>query len=372
MASVSKRVRAGKVSFLVRWRDEERRECKRSFPRKVDADKFRAAIEHQLNSGTYVDHRAGKQTFRDYAEAWRTAQPHRPNTKRRVRSNLERHIYPAIGTRPLTAVRPSEVQALVGRLSVDLKPASVRIVFATLRSVFRVAVRDRLIPHSPAEHIAQPQIRKARIVPLSVEQVEALAEALPVRYRALVIVAAGLGLRPGELFGLRVCDIDFIRRVVRVEQQNQPGEEGAPLKTESSYRTIPIPDVTLHALVRHLRDYPALRDGRVFTNGAGRPLDEALFKTPWQVARSSTGLARVRIHDLRHFYASVLIAAGRSVKEVSERLGHKNASETLNTYAHMWPTDDDGTRAAVDAAFTVRPESAPVFDLRDKSAGQTG
>jgi integrase len=351
MASVKKVTVHGNDRWQLRWRDADGKPGKRNFETAREANRERARIEHELHSGTYVDTRAGKVTFAEYAEAWREAQPHRPNTARRVRSNLEQHIYPAIGSRPLTAVRPSEVQALVGRLSVHLNPSSVRIIFATLRSVFRVAVRDRLIPYSPALDIAQPQVRKARVVPLVVEQVEALADALPRRYWALIIVAAGLGLRPGEAFGLRVCDVDFLRKFARVEQQNQPGEDGAPLKTESSYRRVPIPEVVLHALVAHLREYPAKREEHIFTDEKGEPLDDQSFKHTWLLARRQAGLTRVRLHDLRHFYASVLIAAGRSVKEVSERLGHKNAAETLNTYSHLWPTDDDGTRAAVDAAF---------------------
>jgi integrase len=148
-----------------------------------------------------------------------------------------------------------------------------------------------------------------------------------------------------------VCDVDFARKFARVEQQVQPDEGVAPLKTDSSYRTVPVPDVTLHALVAHLRQYPAKREAPIFSDEKGDPLDDYSFKHTWLLARRRTGLTRVRLHDLRHFYASVLIAAGRSVKEVSERLGHKNAAETLNTYSHLWPTDDDGTRAAVDTAF---------------------
>jgi len=358
MASVKKRERDGKTTYLVRWRDEAGRQCKRSFTKKLGpggADAFCANVEHDLRAGTYVDLSAGKVTFAEYAEQWRLSQPHRPNTARRVKGDLNRHVYPAIGSRALTAVRPSEVQALVGRLSVRLKPTSVRIVFASLRAVFRAAVRDRLISYSPAKGIALPQVHRSRVVPLAVEQVEALADALPRRYRALVVAAAGLGLRPGEVFGLRVCDVDFLRKVVRVEQQNQPDAEGGaggPLKTDSSYRRIPVPEVTLHALVAHLREYPAGRDEYVFTNERGQPLDDNSFKHAWLLARRRAALPRqVRLHDLRHFYASVLIAAGRSVKEVSERLGHKNAAETLNTYSHLWPADDDGTRGAVDAAF---------------------
>lgn len=375
MASVKKRTdRDGKTTYLVRWRDEAGRQCKKSFDKKLGpdgADAFKANLEHELRAGTYVDLRAGKVAFRDYAEEWRLGQPHRPHTVRRVRSNLEQHVYPSLGTRPLVAIKPTEIQALVGRLSVKLRPSSVRIVLTTVRSVFAAAVRDKLIPVSPAAHVKRPTVHRVRIVPLTVEQVEALAEGLPGRYRALVATASGLGLRPGEVYGLRVGDVDFLRKVARIEQQIQPDEGVAPLKNASAYRTIPVPDRVIKALAAHLQAYPS--KGLVFTHEDGSALDDHSFKHTWRLARRRARLGAVRLHDLRHFYASVLIGAGRSVKEVSERLGHSSAAMTLDVYSHLWPKDDDGTRGAIDDAFAApRPESAPIVDLRSKRAGQTG
>ena len=374
MASVSKRVRDGRTTYVVRWRDESGRQQKRSFAKKLGpdgADAFGAKVEHDLLAGTYVDLAAGRVTFRDYAEAWRTGQPHRPHTARRVQSNLEQHIYPALGARPLASVKPTEVQALIGRMSTTLRPSSVRVVLTTLRAVFSAAVRDRLIPQSPAAGAKRPSVHRVLVVPLAVEQVQALTEALPARYRALVVVASGLGLRPGEVYGLRTRDVDFLRKVARIEQQVQPREGVAPLKNAAAYRTVPVPDRVVEALAAHLAAYPSAHF--VFTHPDGSPLDDHSFKHTWLLARRRAGLPRVRLHDLRHFYASVLIAAGRSVKEVSERLGHTNAAMTLNVYSHLWPTDGEGTRGAIDRAFdVVRPESAPVVDLRRKGAGQTG
>lgn len=149
MASVEKRVRDGRTTYLCRWRDETGAQRKRSFVRKVDADRFRSEVEHQLNTGTYVDHSAGRQSFRVYAETWRAAQPHRANTAANTRSRLEHHVYPAIGNRPLAAIRNSELQAFVKGL--DLAPSSVRPVWGTVTAIFRAAVRDRLIGHNPCE-----------------------------------------------------------------------------------------------------------------------------------------------------------------------------------------------------------------------------
>lgn len=358
MASVSKRVRAGKVSFLVRWRDEERRECKRSFPRKTDADKFRAAIEHQLNSGTYVDPKAGKITFREYGEAWRALmhtpdgasdgrQPHRTNTARRVESNLRVHVYPAIGDRPLSAIRHSEIQALVGRMAATLKPSSVRPVVRTLSSVFNAAVRDRLIPFDPSDDVGLPELDEVEVRFPTVEELDRMVDELPRRFQAIALVAALAGLRPAEVYGLKVSDVNFFRKEIRVRQQSQPHGIG-PLKNRSAYRTVPIGDELKAVLAEHLAEYPAKGDEFIFRAANGRVMSDALLKQAWMHARNRAAVAGLTMHHLRHFYASVLIRAGLSVKEVSKRLGHKNAAMTLNVYTGLWPEDDDRTREAID------------------------
>ena len=174
MASVSKRIRDGRTTYVVRWRDDDGRQRKLSFAREVDADRKRADVEHSLNSGSYIDPRAGLETFRAYADRWRAAQPHRPNTAARIASQCNARIYPALGARSLASIRPSDVQAFVTGLSVDLKPSSVRAIATTVRSVFRAALDDRVIGIDPTVRIRMPQVPRQQIVPLSVEQVRAL------------------------------------------------------------------------------------------------------------------------------------------------------------------------------------------------------
>lgn len=353
MATVDKDSTRTKTPYVVRWRDEAGKQRKKGFARKVDADRFRAEVEHSLNTGSYIDPRAGRQTVRDYAEAWRFAQPHRANTAMRVKSQLERHIYPTLGTRPIAAVRPTEVQALVSALSSTLAPGSVRTLFATLSAVFGAAVRDRLIAHDPTQRIALPAVSRERVVPLTVDQVQALIDGLPPRYRALGVVAVGAGLRQGEVFGLQVRDVDFLRRVIRVERQVQPTGVG-PLKNRAAYRAIPVGSVVIEALAAHLAAYPAGQSDFIFRTTSGEPLHRGTFKQPWSDARRAAGLPAVGMHECRHFFASALIRAGLSVKVVSERLGHSNAAMTLNVYSHLWPDDEDRTRQAIDGVFAAR------------------
>ena len=127
----------------------------------------------------------------------------------------------------------------------------------------------------------------------------------------------------------------------------------APLKTQASYRTVPLPSVVLDALASHLGAHPAGEAGLIFTDDCGLPIRRNRFSdSVWLPAVKAAGLAPgVHFHDLRHFYASLLIRHGESVKVVQARLGHASASETLDTYSHLWPDSEDRTREAIDAVL---------------------
>jgi integrase len=128
---------------------------------------------------------------------------------------------------------------------------------------------------------------------------------------------------------------------------------GAP-KTEASRRTIPLPQVALEGLAVHLQRFPT--DGLLFTDDSGRMIRRATFnQSVWRPAVRTAGLpAGSGFHALRHYYASLLIRHGESVKVVQSRLGHATASETLDTYSHLWPDSEDRTRAAVDVVLGAR------------------
>jgi integrase len=127
-----------------------------------------------------------------------------------VRSRLTHHVHPAFGSRPIVSIRPSDVAAFASGLSTSLKPTSVRTITTTVTAVFRAAERDRIISGNPAEGVKLPSVERRQVTPLSAEQVYSIADNLPARYTAVAVV--GTGLRPDELLGLQVGDIDFLRR----------------------------------------------------------------------------------------------------------------------------------------------------------------
>lgn len=359
MAHIQPRRTARGTSYRVRYVDPDGREKSRTFHRKAAAADFAAETEHRIRAGSYVDPAAGRVTVHDYLEQWRGEQAHhRPSTARNYADRFRTMVYPYLGHMPLARVKPSTVRSWQRQL-VD-KPyaaGNIQVVRGMVAGAFRDAVRDRLLSSSPFDGVKAPEQHKEQVVPLTVTQVATCANTITHRYQALVWTAAGTGMRRSELWGLTVDRVDFLRKTVRVDRQLVGRtRDGAPIfgppKSKAGVRTIPIGHATIDELAAHLAKYPPGPHGLVFTTRTGRPISPGTWADAWHRARAAAGMgAGDGLHQLRHFYASLLIAAGRPVNEVQERLGHATAQETLDMYAHLFEGHEDGTRAAVDAAL---------------------
>ncbi len=333
------------------YRGPDHREHTKTFDKKVDADNWLATEQADMLRGAWIDPAAGRGTLKDYVDLWLTQQPHwRPATRHAVENNLRVHVLPVLGDRPLASLRRSDVQTFVG--SLRLAPSTVATVHQHLRTVLGAAVEDGRIVRNPAVGVRLPEVVQAPIVPLTPEQVWALADAAPSSLRAAVVLGAGLGLRQGETLGLTVDRVDWMRREVRVDRQMVTPAAGPPAfgppKTQASYRTVPAPDVVLGELSAHVKAFGEGDDRILFHTEDGRPIGRNRFGDGWRATTARAGLSGVRYHDLRHHFASALIASGCSIKAVQEALGHASAKETLDTYSHLWPSDTDRIRSAVE------------------------
>lgn len=197
-------------------------------------------------------------------------------------------------------------------------------------------------------------------------------------------VGAGCGLRAGEIFGLELDSIDFLRREIDVSQQlvSVTGRSPylAPPKTKTSARTVELPKATAAALARHIELYPPVEieieievdddtDPRrptrrkaklVFTTNALNPMHCATWSQYWAPARDAAGIPKgVGLHCLRHYFATLLIHNGASVKAVQLALGHATPTITLDTYVGEWPEAHEKTRAIVDGALGDVPRMCP-------------
>ncbi|TIC84103.1 site-specific integrase [Nocardioides sp. GY 10127] len=342
----------GRPIWRARYRDADGKEHARHFATKRAGQEWLNEVTTAVTSGTYVDPRLGKTPFRAFAEEWERVQVSSEGTARIVDNALRLHLVPALGETPIVAVRRTRVQGLVKELEQKgLAPGTVRNVYEVLAKVFAAAVDDRLIPSSPCARIRLPRDDRPEVQPPTVEEVERVAGAIGDRWRALVILLAGSGLRIGEARGLMVGDVDFLRRTIRVERQRMQSGQLQPLKSKASRRTLPAGTVLLDELAAHLATFgPADLAAPLFVDEFGDPLSYTRWK---RLLASACREADVDVtaHGFRHFYASALIAGGASVKQVQVALGHASATITLRTYAHLFPGDEDRTRNVMDAAL---------------------
>ncbi|WP_181871218.1 tyrosine-type recombinase/integrase [Sphaerisporangium album] len=359
--------------WTVRYREpggRAARQREKSFRLKAEAEAFEVKIENEKNQGTYSDPSRAKVTFKTYAETWMADMPHRPSTVDTYTRHLKNHIFPTFGNKPLNTIRTGAVQGWVKALTVKgLAPSTVETIYNIFASIIKGAVKDDRLGKSPCVNIKLPDVHKTGISLLSADQVKALADAVPTRYRALILVAFAAGLRQGEALGLCQSRVLFLERKLRVDQQitltgsKSDGSKGtrptlsAP-KTKASTRDVPLPQFALEALSAHIRAFPP-KDDLLFGTVRGNPMRRDYFNDKvWKPALKKAGLPEdTTFHDLRHSFASTALAEGVPISDVSKWLGHASITETVDTYGHLVPEADNRVRSALDGAFNRSSES---------------
>ena len=210
MASIDRRPHG---KWRARWREYPGGPQRtKHFARRVDAEQFLVDVQHRLLSGTYTPPAAGQVTVAAFAHDWLRRRTWAPATHDRIERELRRYILPAFGSRPLASIRRAHVEEWAK--SLPLATSSARMVYETLASLLAAAVDDERIPRNPARGARLARAETPLFVPLSADGVRALAHCVAEHVRAAVVVAAGTGLRQGELFGLSVDRVDFMRREV--------------------------------------------------------------------------------------------------------------------------------------------------------------
>ncbi len=348
MASIAKRPDG---IYRARYRDDSGKEHARHFNRKTDAQRWIDEETSKIITGTWVEPSKAKMTVSDWCSIWiKGYETRKPSTVSQARVHLKA-IEKAFGTKRLSAVKPSDVKAWTVELSRTLKPSTVYATYRRFAQVMSDAVHDGMIPRSPCSRRTSPPKGEQRPYVATTAQVWALHDAVPETIRPAILLGAFVGLRVAEVVALRVEDVDFMRGIVRPEIQ----AGGESLKTKTSMTPVPIPQ----ELALELSLAVQRRGGTtVVADVIGRPvstwaIERAIRSTRTKVEGLPEGF---RFHDLRHYFASLLIAAGLDIKTVQTRLRHASAVTTLNTYGHMFPDKDESARAAVASAFAARAD----------------
>jgi integrase len=386
----------GRPRWRARYRDPSGRERSRSFTRKVDAERFLVSIEDAKLRGAYVDPAAGRVPFREWAERWeRTTATLRPSTRKDYATLLKNQVLPEFGDLTLAGIDALAVREWVAELVANgLSAKRARKAHQILSQILASAVDGGRLPRNVAEGIKLPKVQRREMHFLTAAQVEALADAIVSPYGVLVRFAAYTGLRPCEFVALKIGRLDLLRGTVRVAEAapEVAGHlEWGGVRTHEA-RTVRLPRSLAEELGAYLADRPNGRDDLMFTAPRGGPLRESKFvpdRFKPAIGAANEAIAQVdpdgrpellpdglRLYDLRHTAASLMIRQGASIKAVQKQLGHATASITLDTYGHLFPDELEALAGRMEDARSealaslARTQRGPAVVPIRESAGQ--
>ena len=340
-----------------RFRDPLGGQRTKTFDTKADAKAFLASVETSIARGTWRDPGRSRAMFSRVAAEWLASNPaKRATTYARDATVIRTHLDPVLGDLLVNHIQPQQVQEVIDRMvERGLGPKTIRTDYGVLRAVFSWAVETDLIDRSPCRSIRLPEmVRHGRPV-VSAEEVERLVAAMPEDYRAAVLLGA-IGLRQGEVFGLRVAAMDFLRRALTVRATLNEVEgnfvEGTG-KTLSSRRTISVPTRVLDELAAYLA-----RTGRtnpedlVFQAPGGGPVRATNFRNRvYYPALRRAGLEGLSFHRLRHSAGHMLRELGVPLEVIQKRLGHSSIRTTADIYGSLPERVDRPVAEKLDEMF---------------------
>jgi integrase len=323
------------------WADGRQRE--KSFERKTGpdgAEAFRAKADHDIRANIFVDPKIAQRKLKDVAAEWLPRKQIADKTRQNYEMALRLHILPVFGDRGLAEVA-SDREGVERFLRVTLPesglgPSMVRTCFLVLNGIVNDAMRAGKLQQSRLRGIKLPALgERAEIVFITRMRVEYMGDKMPHPYQWTIYLMRGCGLRMGEALGVRKEDIRGT--TLRVSRQLNDKGEYAPLKHrgEDDYRDVPIPQYVLDAMPKDFESFPAVghRTYREWFNRARNGANLPTTFTP---------------HTLRHIFASIALAGGVPITDVSKWLGHRSIQVTFGIYGHLVPESWDRARVVLD------------------------
>ena len=361
MASVNKRKwthnGVTKEAWVVRYFDEKGVRRSKQFEQKKPADAFKRKVERDIEDGTHVASEY-ELTVKEVCERYYTASE---NRRRRgeigetrlvqLRIFLDKHIVPHVGHLEWRALSAGDVDGLYDTLTRTLAPFGARMIVSNLGTIERWAARQGFVRVSPVGTALTgiKRVPMPRIDEFTAEQVAQLLghvarrDAARKRYAALIAcyvhLAACCGLRLGEICALDRESVDLDNMRLRIRRNRTClGEVKGP-KSQAGNRDVPIPDHLCAMLRDWLETHYRANEGEfVFTTYTDQPIGPTNFRHGWHTVLKECGLYRAgavfHFHALRHFAGSWWLEHGMPIQDVARQLGHKDASTTLQIYAH--------------------------------------
>lgn len=361
MASGFARKRGDK--WYAYWYENGEQRCKVVGKNKKEAEQF---VNFKMAESQTEDWRALKEiSFKQLAEKYLdvVAAPNvKPSTLASYRSIIEGRLIPTFGNQKLQTLSQERIQRYVAEsLRSGLSATTVHKHVSLLRTMLATAVEWNHLRSNPAARVRVKQSAPDEMEFLTPEEVPLMLRSIDKGHRAFFTTLVLTGLRLGEAIGLRWSDVDWRSNVIRVERSIYKNQVQSPKSRRSVRRVIMTPHLRA-ALEHHRLEAGDPLDGLVFESSPGRYLDPAnLRNRVFYPALLRAGLRRIRIHDLRHTFASLLIHQGENLKLIQTQLGHSSITLTVDRYGHLMPDAYDGVGARLDEmVFGTQRREVPV------------
>ncbi len=346
----------------------DRKKIRRTFAREAEAKSWRLDALTALNQGAL---RAPKPTtVRQAWEAWqegatagavtnRSGQRYKPSSLRSYEQAMRLRVLPWFAQTRLADLGRPDLQEFVNALIAEgINPSTIQISLLPLRAIFRRAISLGQIGVNPCSGLELPAVRGRRERYASPEEAATLIAAVPERDRTIWATAMYGGLRRGELRALRVEDVDLANGIIRVERGWDPREGEIELKSRAGRRKVPISAVLRDFLDEYLRRVNRAGADLLFGRTAADPFIGEKLSERADEAWQAAGLDRITLHECRHTFASLMIAAHVNAKAVSTFMGHANISITLDRYGHLMPGSEAEAASLLDGYLAARRERA--------------
>lgn len=322
------------------YRISGKQKWEKAGPTKGGAERLLAKRLTEIHSGAFRD--STRIRFSDFAEKWLhdyASVSVKRSTYDSYALIVRLHLVPHFGNRWLNQITPGDVQTFLSRKTRDenLTPKTASNILVPLKRMFHHAVVWGILTADPTARIQKPRIEVPEMDYLSPDELQAFLGAVRAPYMPFFLTAVMTGMRRGELLALKWSDVDWDRSEIIVQRSLYKGGFVSP-KTKAATRRIVMSPHLKDTLRAHNLQARRSDLELIFCNEHGHPLDpDNLVKREFLPALDRAGLRRIRFHDLRHTYASLLIAQGENVKFVQSQLGHTSAKTTLDRYSHLMP-----------------------------------
>jgi integrase len=367
---------SGRWQVRYRGPDGRMRSAPETFARKVEAQRYLTLVEAQIARGEWTDPERARITLEAYADRWIAERPGlRPRTVELYRWLLRRHVAPSLGGVPLGKIDTPLVREWRAKLLADGVSASTAAkAYRFLRSVLMTAANeDRISPRNPCQvRGADKEQPKERPV-ITVAEVMALADAMPKRLRAMVVLTTFASLRFGEVTALERRDIDLVAGTVRVRRTfvevRGEGLVPGPPKSQAGRRTVSVPPTVVEVMREHLAEFVADDPSSlVFTGPKGGAIWRGNFRklTAWTKTVADLGLAGLHFHDLRHTGNTMAARSGVSTRDLMGRMGHDSVRAAI-IYQHATTEADARIAATLEAELVADDD-----DQADDDDGPAG